>query len=231
MFCQICEIIQSGEVMASKPLRRKQAVAETPRKEPARVFELRPGVRQQDRPKNGDLLDLLPYAVFWKDHEGRFLGCNMKCARDMGFQDPSEAIGKTDYEIPHFSTEEVAFFRSCDREVMETGQPIRDIEESQGRPGGHHSRLLTYKYPLRGTDGEIIGIWGTYIEISEDLGKSRAPDDDARIREALGDPLTAIILSATLGSRLADGHPKLLELFQLILEHAGQSIALIKKRT
>jgi PAS domain-containing protein len=231
IFGQNREIIQSGEPMAPKPLRREQtAAAELPRNEPAQVVELRPGVRQQKRPMNGDLLDLLPYAVFWKDREGRFLGCNGKCARDMGFQDSSQLIGKTDFDVPHFSTEEIAFFRRCDREFMDTGRPIRDIEESQGRPGGKHSRLLTYKYPLRNDDGQIIGIWGTYIEIDEELSETNPPEKDHSLRDALGDPLTAIILTATLGSRLADQDPKLRELFETILEHASQSIALIRTR-
>jgi hypothetical protein len=64
----------------------------------------------KNRLGSGEVLDLLPHAIFWKDLEGHFLGCNAKCASDMGFASPSEAVGKTDYDVPHFSMEEIAFF-------------------------------------------------------------------------------------------------------------------------
>ncbi len=194
-----------------------------------KIVALRQKNEKTKAPDAGDLLNLLPHAVFWKDREGRFLGVNRKCAQDMGFDDPNEVIGKADADMPHFSPEEVAFFRKCDLEVMQTGEPIHDIEESQGREGGRRSRLLTFKYPLKNSTGDIIGIWGSYLDIEEQLSDSEPVDGFGKLRHQLADPLTAILLSATLGLRLAGEDQKSKALFQTVLDHATRARSLLKK--
>lgn len=194
-----------------------------------KIVALRQKNEKAKAPDAGDLLNLLPHAVFWKDRDGRFLGVNRKCAHDMGFDDPDEVIGKTDDDMPHFSREEVTFFRKCDLEVMQTGEPIHDIEESQGREGGRRSRLLTFKYPLKNSTGDIIGIWGTYLDVEEELSESEQVDGFAKFRHQLADPLTAILLSATLGLRLSGDDERSRAVFQTILDHATRAKKLLEK--
>src|SRR5262249_4346608 len=45
------------------------------------------------------ILDHLPGEVYWKDKEGRYLGCNKVIARMAGFERPEDMIGKTDYDL------------------------------------------------------------------------------------------------------------------------------------
>ncbi len=42
----------------------------------------------------------IPQAVFWKNREGVFLGCNLQFAKDANCSSPEEVVGKTDYDLP-----------------------------------------------------------------------------------------------------------------------------------
>jgi PAS domain S-box-containing protein len=107
-----------------------------------------------------------PCAVFWKDRTSSYLGCNERSARDLGLSSPEDVVGKTDYDMP-FRRAEADFYRQCDGEVMESGQPLLNIEETQRRPDGSEATLLTSKVPLRNAAGEIVGVLGVYTDISE----------------------------------------------------------------
>jgi len=113
-----------------------------------------------------DLIAHLPYAVFWKDCDSVYLGCNDHAARDAGMADPNQLIGKTDYDTA-CSREEADFYRKCDREVLASGQPRLEIEESQRRSDGSQAVISVSKVPLRDATGQIIGILGFYTDITE----------------------------------------------------------------
>jgi two-component system, cell cycle sensor histidine kinase and response regulator CckA len=134
-----------------------------------------------------NIIQHIPCAVFWKDTDGVYLGGNTRSAHDVGVNSPDELIGKTDLDFV-FSREEAEFYRRCDREVMTTGRPLLDIEETQHRADGGKAFLLTSKVPLR--DGnEVIGVLGVYADITE---RKRAEDEIAT-REQL---MRAIIEAA-----------------------------------
>ena len=40
------------------------------------------------------VLNTIPQRVFWKDINHSYVGCNKAFARDAGFQDPADVIGK-----------------------------------------------------------------------------------------------------------------------------------------
>ena len=111
------------------------------------------------------VLDTIPQRVFWKDRDLFFVGCNKPLALDCGYSDPAQLIGKTDYETA--SAKVADLYRADDRQVIETGQPKFDYEESQIRPDGSLRWLRTSKVPLRDKDGRVIGVLGTYEDITE----------------------------------------------------------------
>jgi two-component system cell cycle sensor histidine kinase/response regulator CckA len=113
-----------------------------------------------------NIITHIPCAVFWKDRDSVYLGCSEKSARDLGLGSPEQVIGKTDFDMP-FTRQEAEFYRSCDRQVMETGQPLLNIEETQHRRDGKLETLLTSKVPLRDADGTVIGLLGFYTDITE----------------------------------------------------------------
>jgi PAS domain S-box-containing protein len=107
----------------------------------------------------------IPVRVFWKNKNLVYLGCNAVFARDAGFADPKDIIGKDDYQMGW--RDQAELYRSDDRQVIESGCSKFLIEEPQTTPEGNTITLLTSKIPLRSSNGKISGILGTYMDITE----------------------------------------------------------------
>ncbi len=110
------------------------------------------------------IINTIPARVFWKDRNLVYLGCNKAFARDAGFSDSREIVGKTDYEMVWH--DQADLYRSDDRHVIESGRPLLNQEELQATPEGTLITLLTSKVPMRDSEGEIVGILGSYMDIT-----------------------------------------------------------------
>ena len=112
------------------------------------------------------VMDNIPQHIFWKDQDSVYLGCNKNFAEDAGMNDPADIVGKTDYEMP-WKKEEADFFRDYDRRVMNEDTPILHIIEPQLQADGREAWLETNKIPLHDAQGKVVGILGTYEDITE----------------------------------------------------------------
>ncbi len=123
------------------------------------------------------VLDTIAVRVFWKDLDLNFLGCNQLFAADGGVEKPEEIVGKSDFDMAWKTQAES--YRRDDRQVMESGQSKLNYEESQMTPEGRNIWLSTSKIPLRDDNGDIIGVLGTY----EDITKRKRADLALRLSE------------------------------------------------
>jgi PAS domain S-box-containing protein len=112
------------------------------------------------------VMDTLPEAIFWKDRNSVYLGCNRNFAEDAGLSSPEKIVGRTDFEMP-WKREEAEFYRECDRQVMITNIPELGIIEPQLNSEGTQTWLETNKAPLHNVQGQVIGILGTYQDITK----------------------------------------------------------------
>ncbi|MDH5490648.1 MAG: ATP-binding protein [Myxococcales bacterium] len=112
------------------------------------------------------VLDAFPIRVFWKDRELRYLGCNRLFAGDAGFASPAELIGKSDYEMAW--REQAELYRADDRAVILSGEAKLNYEEPQSGPDGKRLWLRTNKIPLRAESGEVLGMLGSYEDITDE---------------------------------------------------------------
>jgi len=113
-----------------------------------------------------NVLSNVPASIFWKDRNSVFLGVNEQFAREAGLQSPDELIGKSDYDLA-WTKEEADFYRECDRKVMDSGEPMLNIEESQQQADGKEVNLLTNKVPLLDASGQVYGMLGIYMDITK----------------------------------------------------------------
>jgi PAS domain S-box-containing protein len=150
------------------------AVIPSPDGSPGRVIFITRDIterkREQDELFNSrqmlrSVLDNIPQRVFWKDRNSVYLGCNKSLAVDCGYKDPSELVGQTDYETASAATADL--YRADDQEVMETGEAKLRFEESQIKPDGSKAWLITSKVPMYDNNGQVIGVLGTYEDITE----------------------------------------------------------------
>ncbi|OPY30102.1 MAG: putative diguanylate cyclase [Methanocella sp. PtaU1.Bin125] len=112
------------------------------------------------------IMNNIPEAIFWKDRDSRYLGCNKVFAKAAGLASPADIVGKTDYDLP-WSREQAESFRSYDRRIMETDVPEYYIIERQREADGKLAWIETNKVPLHDAQGNVIGILGTYEDITE----------------------------------------------------------------
>jgi PAS domain S-box-containing protein len=112
------------------------------------------------------VLENIPQFIFWKDRNSVYFGCNRNFALAAGCSTPEEIVGKTDYDLP-WKKEEADFFRECDARVMETDTPEYHIIEPQLQANGKQAWLDTNKVPLHDAEGHVVGILGTYEDITE----------------------------------------------------------------
>lgn len=106
----------------------------------------------------------MPGHVYWKDKNGVYLGCNNRQAKSLGFQHGYEIVGKTDFDLP-WGDGKAEIFRRNDIHIMETGKT--EIIEEKSQVDGKDAIVLSHKSPMRNKQGEITGILGISIDISD----------------------------------------------------------------
>lgn len=125
------------------------------------------------------VLDTIPAAVFWKGHDLLYKGGNRTWLDSAGLRSSEEVVGKSDYDLP-WDKEQANSFREIDKRIMESGIPEFDIIEPYLRTEGTQAWARTNKVPLRDSEGSIVGILGTY----EDITKRKQAEEALYISEA-----------------------------------------------
>ncbi|CAB3640001.1 sensor domain-containing protein [Paraburkholderia rhynchosiae] len=136
------------------------------------------------------VIDNIPQRIFWKDLESRYLGCNMAFARDAGLSYPEQVVGKSDADMPWRAFSER--LNAHDKEVIDTGMPKMNFEVDIVIDGVHRT-TVTSKLPFTDGDGRVIGVLGSYTDITE---RKRA-DLALRLQSrALDASVNAILITA-----------------------------------
>lgn len=131
-------------------------------------FESLQGMLPVDR-----LFDGVPDIVFFvKDSAGRYMAVNDTLAARCGLSDKDAALGLTVDQL--FPPPLGNAFALQDREILRSGNPIRDHLELHLYPGGRSGWCLTFKEPVIGKNGTIVGICG----ISRDLHSPGEQDEE-----------------------------------------------------
>ena len=119
----------------------------------------------QSKQKLQLILDRIPQRVFWKDRNLAYLGCNTAFALDAGLRNAAEILGKSDFELVWRAS--AGQYQGDDREVMDRESPKLNYDERLIQPDGTMRWLRTSKLPLHGRGGDVIGVLGTYEDITE----------------------------------------------------------------
>ena len=77
------------------------------------------------------VLDNIPQGVFWKDREGRYLGCNRVVAQAFGCESPKDVYGKSDHQLATIPPAQADAFQAKDRQVMVRSEERRVGKECQ----------------------------------------------------------------------------------------------------
>lgn len=159
------------------------------------------------------LMEALPDCVYFKDRESRFVRISNAHARLFGLNDPSLAIGKTDFDF--FAEEHARKAFNDEQEILKTGRPLIAAEEKETWPDGHETWVSTTKMPFSDADGQIIGTFGVSRDITQRKTTEKAlrasEEFVKRIIESSSDGVCVLGLDGGLLYLSASGR-KLLEL-------------------
>jgi len=120
---------------------------------------------QHERIMLRTLIDNLPDPIYILDKEGRKLVANKADIENIGCETEAEVLGKNDLDL--FSADVGERGHADNMTVINTGVPIVNREESFFDIKGVQHWLLTSKYPLYDSQGNISGLVGIGYDITE----------------------------------------------------------------
>jgi two-component system, cell cycle sensor histidine kinase and response regulator CckA len=186
LFDAYVRVVETGEPMVRDAIPQAEATGRTDPNAAGRSFDLRVArlgdgysicVRDATARRKAEdelfasqqmlrlVLDTIPQRVFWKDTNSVFVGCNAAFARNLNLDDPAELVGRTDYDLGDRA--EADIYCADDKRVMESGVPKIDYEEPHSRADGSEGWAHTSKVPLRDKAGRVIGLLGTYEDVTD----------------------------------------------------------------
>jgi two-component system, sensor histidine kinase and response regulator len=130
------------------------------------------------------LINSMPDAIFYKDLQGRYLGCNETFAARFG-RTPDQVKGLTCHDL--FSPEEVEGILDRNEQALRARKAITR-EHWLAFEDGHRGFFETTVLPLRGPNGEIHGVLG----ISRDVTLRRQQEEELRAAKELAEEATQL---------------------------------------
>lgn len=109
------------------------------------------------------IFSITPGNVYWKDREGKYLGCNDNQRAIAKVASVFDILGKTDCDL--YGETLGNQVRAVDEEIMRTGLE-KTFEEIGVDVVGERAIYATRKMPLFSERGEIIGIIGVSIDVT-----------------------------------------------------------------
>lgn len=123
-----------------------------------------------------ELSKIIPVGLFWADRKGIILGANDLVISHFGSDSASNLLGKSPYDL--YSKELADKIVQNNEEVIRTQKTISFKEEINTIRTHELKYFTTIKSPLMKDDGEIIGVIGVCIDITEEK------KEEARLKKA-----------------------------------------------
>lgn len=162
------------------------------------------------------VLDLNPSMIYAKDTEGRFTISNLSFQQRFGYSSEEELRGKTSYEAFLAQAQDgndkdiyemANLLHLQDMQVMQSGEPLEDLDLQGLWEQDARRWYRMNKYPLRDATGAVSGLLGITRDVTD------RKEYELRLEhQALHDPLTALpnrrYLLRTIASYIDDAQTK-----------------------
>lgn len=124
------------------------------------------------------LLQTIPMAIFYKDSEGRYLGCNEEFTRFTGVT-KEEMAGKTVFELWPGELSET--YHRQDLELLKN-PAIQIYDFKISAYSGEMRDVVYHKNVFLDEKGQVAGVIGAFLDITE---RKRAEDELRRLKDEL----------------------------------------------
>lgn len=159
------------------------------------------------------ILSNLPFMVWLKDRDSRFLAINEPYAKMCG-RTIDNIIGKTDYDF--FPKENADLYIADDKEVMKLGKTKSAEELIQGPDGAKWHE--TYKTPIFDEKGQVTGTVGFARDITERKEIDKIKNEFvSTVSHELRTPLTSLsgAIELVLGGKMGEFSDKIRSLLNM----------------
>lgn len=189
-------------------------------------------------------IDNIPDAIYLKDIKGRKLLANKADVRNIGLENESDVIGKTDFDL--FPKEIAEQFWNKDQQVLKNGKKIIDVEEELINEKNEKKWLSTSKIPYCNAEGKIIGLVGIGHDITRRkkdeeeklnmvkeliIAKNKAEEGDrlktsflANMSHEIRTPLNSILGFTSILTEMDDLSDKERDEYTSIIKNSGDSL-------
>ncbi|MGO9752908.1 MAG: diguanylate cyclase [Solirubrobacteraceae bacterium] len=137
------------------------------------------------------VLDAIPTPVYFKDLDGRFLGCNRSFERFLGL--PRERLlGCCSYDL--WPEELADMYVAYDAELLDGSGTQEHASEFESVDGVRHE-VIFHTATLQDSDGSLAAVGGVIVDVSErNRAERRLRESEARFRGLASQPLVGIVL-------------------------------------
>lgn len=139
------------------------------------------------------MMNVIPYYVFWKDLEGKYLGGNQLFVNSLGFSQLGDIIGRNNQELAipnNFNS----IYQAHDQLIIKKKQALLGIIEPLLDESGKIFLINTSKIPLLDQTGNVYGIMGIY----EDITQRKKTEEELYIKSLLLDQINSHVTIADL---------------------------------
>ena len=124
------------------------------------------------------LMEAIPAPVFYRDRDGRYLGCNRAFEQILGLAQ-NQIIGKMVSDVAPKDSVEV--YHQADQELLER-PGVQSYESSLAYADGTHHQVIFNKATFQNVAGEVAGMVGVILDITE---RKRAEDQIQLLADAV----------------------------------------------
>ncbi|MCK7612076.1 sensor domain-containing protein [Roseibium sediminicola] len=144
------------------------------------------------------LLNEVSDYFYVKDRKSRFVMANRQVALDVGLDDASQLIGKTDLELHPRETAEK--FMAIEQEIMSSNIPRIDFEEPSILSNGKRKWFASSKFPVSNSEGVVVGLVGMSRDITERKRANQLQQGQNKVLQqiATGKPLPQVLETLVL---------------------------------
>jgi two-component system, sensor histidine kinase and response regulator len=111
------------------------------------------------------LLDNIPDRIYFKDVNSKFIRCSASMALRLGLKQPSEILGKTDFDF--HPEEQAREFYADEQRIIVTGVPMIAKLERQTDTSGAEIWASVTKVPIFNQHGQVTGLIGISRDITQ----------------------------------------------------------------